>query len=118
MAFDSAGLYPLIKKLRNGGHKVAVAEPRYPDFYNLLKQQLQPPEVFLCDHSTLPSHARESSNYIRGLKAYRETPFILFNVKPDDEAKAKEKVAGATILNDDAVEAALRKVLPGPPDAG
>lgn len=111
MAFDDAGQYPLIKQFRNAGHKLVVAQPKYPEFADLLRQQVKAPELFVVDCSKLPSHARESANYIRGLKTYKTTPFILYNVKPEDEAKAREKVPGAVILrNDDlapAVEAAL-----------
>lgn len=108
MAFEAAGQYPLIKKLRNLGHKVAVTQPRHPEFYNHLKQQLQPPEIFVCDQSRTPSHARESCNFIRGLKQFKDTPFILYNVKPEDEAQAKEKVSGAILLSDDDVVRAIQ----------
>ena len=111
MAFEAAGQYILIKKLRNMGHKLIVTEPRYPGFYDLLKQQVQPPEVVVCDASRLPSQAREACNYIRSLKAYRETPILLYNVRPEDGAKSLEQVPGALLINDDGVEATLEKVL-------
>lgn len=101
LAFESAGQLPLVKRLRAAGHRLVVAEPRYPEFYALLKQQAQPPELFVCDCSRLPSHARETANYIRGLKPHRDTPFILYNVKPEDEAKALEKVPRARLVSDD-----------------
>jgi hypothetical protein len=107
MAFDAAGQTTLVKKLRAAGHRLAVTEPRYPQFYELLKQQAPPPEVFVVDCSTMPSHARESSNYVRGLKAYKEIPFVLYNVKKEDEEKTKAKVPGATILLNDKVEPQL-----------
>lgn len=108
MAFDRAGQTPLVKKLRHAGHKVAVAEPKYPDFYNLVKQQSPPPEVFVVDCSLQASHARESSNYLRSLQAHKQTPFLLYNVKKDDEAKTLEKVPGARIVSNDQVEQALQ----------
>lgn len=114
MAFDSADQTPLIKKLRYSGHKVALTEPRYPGFYELLKQQSPAPDVFIVDCSKLPSHARESSNYVRSLRAYKETPFILYNVKKEDEAKAREKVPNAVILFDDRVERQLESMGHGP----
>lgn len=107
MAFDSAGQTPLIKKLRGAGHKLAITEPKYPAFYELLKQQAPPPDVFVVDCSKQSSHARESSNYVRGMKAYKETPFILYNVKKEDEARTREKVPNATMLFNDAVEKQL-----------
>lgn len=107
MAFDSAGQTPLIKKLRNAGHKVAITEPKYPAFYDLLKQQNPPPEAFVVDCSKQASHARESCNYVRSLKTYKETPIVLYNVKKEDEAKTREKVANPVILLDDRVEKQL-----------
>lgn len=111
MAFDSAGQTPLIKKLRAAGHKVAVTEPKYPAFHELLKQQQPPPELFVVDCSKLASHARESSNFIRSLRAHRETSFLLYNVKPEDEAKTRERVPGAVLAFDDRLDEPLRRLL-------
>lgn len=107
MAFDAAGQTTLAKKLRAAGHKLAIAQPRYPEFYELLKQQAPPPEAILVDCSHLASHARESSNYIRSLKLYKQTPLILFNVRREDEAKTRDRVADAILIPDDRVEAQL-----------
>jgi response regulator RpfG family c-di-GMP phosphodiesterase len=123
LAFNSADPMPLIKKLRNLGHKLIVAEPRYPEFDQILKQQAQPPEIVVCDMSKLASHARETCNYLRGLRSLREAPFLLYNVKPEDEAKTLDRVPGAALLKDDdvvpAIEAALsrRPGAPKPPNA-
>jgi hypothetical protein len=110
MAFEASGQTPLVKKLRGAGHRIAQTEPRYPAFYDLLKQQIPAPEVFIVDCSRQSSHARESSNYAWSLKAHRATPFILYNVKKEDEARTREKVPTATILFDDKVEAALARL--------
>lgn len=110
MAFDSAGQTPLIKKLRNAGHKVAITEPKYPAFYDLLKQQNPPPEVFVVDCSKQASHARESCNYVRSLKTYKETPILLYNVRKEDEARTREKVTNPVILFDDRVEKQLESM--------
>jgi len=111
LAFNSADPTPLIKKLRNLGHRLIVAEPRYPEFDQILRQQAQPPDVVVCDASKFPSQARETCNYLRGLKATRAVPFILYNVKPEDEEKTRARVAGAVLLRDDdilpAIDAAL-----------
>lgn len=109
MVFESTGPSTLIKKIRNAGHKVAVAEPRYPAFYALLKQQSTPPEIFVVDCSRLPSHARESCNYIQTLQAYRDARFLLYNVKPEDEAKTLQRVRGARLLRDDDVLPTLER---------
>ncbi len=110
MAFDSAGQTPLIKKLRNAGHKVAITEPKYPAFHDLLKQQNPGPEVFVVDCSKQASHARESCSYVRSLKAYKETPMVLYNVKKEDEARTREKVTNPVILFDDRVEKQLESM--------
>jgi hypothetical protein len=115
MAFDKAGQTPLIKKLRAAGHRVAITEPKYPAFHELLKQQSPPPEVFVVDCSIQPSHARESSNYIRGLKAHKATPFVLYNVRKEDEAQTLAKVPGATVIFNDQVELALASFAPPSP---
>lgn len=115
MAFDQAGQTPLVKKLRNAGHKLAIAEPRYPGFYDLVKQQDPPPQVFVVECGTLASHARESCNYLKGLKSYKDVPFLLYNVKKEDEAKTIAKVPGATLLSTDQVEKALAGLGFGPP---
>lgn len=111
MAFESAGQGTLIKRLRNAGHKLIVAEPRYPDFYALLKQQTNPPELFVADCGKLPSHARESCHYIRSLKTYRNAKFVLYNVKSEDEGKSTEKVPGAVLVSGDDPTAAIEKAL-------
>ena len=98
MAFESAGQYPLVKQLRNLGHKIILTEPRYPAFYELLKQQVPPPDLFMCDASVQPSHARECGNYIRALKNHKQTPFIVYNVRPEDEARTLERIPGATLV--------------------
>lgn len=110
MAFDSAGQTPLIKKLRGAGHKLAITEPKYPAFYDLLKQQAPPPEIILVDCSKSASHARESCNYIRSLKSYKETPLVLYNVKKEDESKVREKVSNPIMLFDDKVERQLESM--------
>lgn len=110
MAFEAAGQTPLVKKLRGAGHRLAITEPKYPAFYELLKQQQPPPELFIVDASKFSSHARESSNYVRSLKSFKETPFILYNVKKEDEAKTKERVPGAVVLFNDAVERAVSEL--------
>ena len=107
MAFESAGQTPLIKKLRGAGHKLAITEPKYPAFYDLLKQQAPGPDLFIVDCSKQPSHARESCNYVRSLKSYKETPIVLYNVKKEDETKSREKVPNAILLFDDRVEKQL-----------
>lgn len=114
MAFEKANQTPLAKKLRSAGHRLAQAEPRFPEFYELLKQQQPHPEVFVVDCSMMPSHARESSNYVKSLKAYRDVPVLLYNVKKEDEAKTREKVPGARILFGDSVEKELEKLGFGP----
>lgn len=117
MAFDSAGQMNLVKKLRASGHRLAIAQPRYPEFYELLKQQSPAPEAIIVDCSHLASHARESSNYIRGLKTYKETPLILYNVRKEDELRTRERVPNAIILPNDQVEKQLAALgfLPTPP---
>lgn len=114
MAFDRANQTALAKKLRAAGHRLSQAEPRYPEFYELLKQQQPPPEVFVVDCSMMPSHARESCNYLKSLKTYRDLPFLLYNVKKEDEVKAREKVPGAVILFNDAVDGELHRLGFGP----
>lgn len=111
LAFDEAGHYPLVKRLRNAGHKMIVAQPKYPEFVDLLRQQPHPPEVFVADLGMRPSHVREALGYLRGLKAHKETPFLLFRVKPEDEAKNREKVPGAIQIPSDDVEVALDDLL-------
>ncbi|HEX9816585.1 MAG TPA: hypothetical protein VGB18_06365, partial [Candidatus Thermoplasmatota archaeon] len=109
--FDGANLlHGVIKKLRGAGHKIAITEPKYPAFHDLLKQQNPGPEVFVVDCSKLASHARESCNYVRSLKSYKETPILLYNVKKEDEAKAREKVPNAVVLFDDRVERQLESM--------
>lgn len=110
MAFEAAGQSPLVKRLRAAGHKVAQSEPKYPAFYDLLKQQAPPPDVFLVDCSHKPSHAFESCNYVRSLKAHKTTPILLYNVRKEDEARARERVPGATLLANDKVEPNLGAV--------
>lgn len=112
MAFDTPELGVLIKQLRNAGHRLVVIEPKYPRFYELLKQQTQPPELFLADCQRLPSHARESCNFIQSLKAYRGAKFLLFNVKAEDEAKVQQKVPGAMTLLGEELLPAIDKLLP------
>lgn len=121
MAFEKAGQTALVKKLRNSGHKLAITEPHYPEFYHLVKQQSPTPDVFVIDCSTQASHARESCNYLKTLKAYRDVPFLLYNVKKDDEAATLAKVPGAQIIPNDQVEKALvsmgfrAPIAPSPP---
>lgn len=116
LAFNRADPVPLIKKLRTLGHKLIVAEPKYPEFDQVLKQQAQPPEVVVCDLSTQPSHVRETCNYLRGLRSLKEVPFLLYNAKPEDDEKTKARVPGAILLRDDSVVAALNR-LAKPADA-
>lgn len=107
LAFDAAGQSTLMKKLRNAGHRLAISEPRYPAYLELVKQQVPPPEVFVVDCSYLPSHAREASGYLKGLKAFKDTPFILYNVRKEDEAKTNEKVPNVRIAAATQVEKEL-----------
>jgi hypothetical protein len=107
MAFEAAGQTPVVKRLRQAGHRLAHTEPKYPAFYDLLKQQAPPPDAFVVDCSLKAHHALESCNYVRSLKAYKTTPIVLYNVKKDDEAKARDRVAGAILLPDDKVEKTL-----------
>jgi len=97
LAFNDADPVPLIKAMRAAGHKLVVAQPKHPEFTDLLRQQLQPPEVFVADLGKRPSHALEALAYIRGLKAHASTPFLLYNVRPEDEARAAQKVPGARL---------------------
>jgi CheY-like chemotaxis protein len=116
LAFDSAGQTPLIKKLRNAGHKVVVAQPRYPEFQEMLKQQQPPPEVVLADCSTTPSHTRETCNYIQASKAFQAIPIVMFNVKKEDEARTRERVPKAILLFNDKVDPELSKIANDAPD--
>lgn len=113
MAFEAAGQTPLIKKLRSV-HRLAQTEPRYPAFHDLLKQQVPPPDVFVVDCSQKASHAFESCNYVRSLKAYKATPIVLYNVRKEDDARARERVPGAIVLNDDKVERQIEQLGLGP----
>jgi hypothetical protein len=106
MAFEAAGQTPLVKKLR-AVHRLAQTEPRYPAFYDLLKQQAPTPDAIVVDCSHKAHHALESCNYIRSLKAYKTTPIVLYNVRKEDEAKARERVPNALVLSDDKVEKQL-----------
>lgn len=114
MMSESAAPGTLIKQLRAAGHRLIVAEPRYPDFFNLLRQQTEAPELFVVDCSRLANHARESANYVRGLRAHQSTPFILFNVRLEDEGKCREKVPGAVLVRDGNVLPAVEAVLRNP----
>ena len=114
MAFETAGQTPVVKKLRAGGHRIAHTEPKYPAFYDLLKQQAPPPDAFVVDCSQKAHHALESCNYIRSLKAYKTTPILLYNVKKEDETKARDRVPNAIVLHDDKVEKQLAALGLGP----
>ena len=115
MAFDEAGQSTLQKRLRASGHKLAITPPRWPAFFELLKQQDPVPDVFLVDCSRLASHAREACNYLKGLKAYKDRPFVLYNVKKEDQAKTLEKVPDAILVFSDAVEKQLAAMGLAPP---
>ena len=105
LAFDSEGAYQLGKQLRILGHRVTQTPPKAPDFLDLLKQQRIPPDVFVGDCGQRPNLVRESCAYIRGMKAYATTPFLLLNVRPEEQAAAVAKVPGAeTVAGDKALE--------------
>lgn len=105
LAFDSEGAYQLGKQLRILGHRVTQTPPKAPEYIDLLKQQRTPPDVFVGDCGQRPNLVRESCAFIRGMKAYAVTPFLLLNVKPEEQAAALAKVPGAeTLPGDKALE--------------
>lgn len=111
LVFENTNPTPLIKKLRAAGHQLVVSEPRWPGFGALLKQQTRPLDLFLADCSKLPSHARESCNYIQSLKSFKDHPFVLYNVKPEDDGKTLEKVRGARLVRGDDVAPIIDEIL-------
>lgn len=111
MAFNDADQVPLIKALRAAGHKLVVAQPKAPEFTDLLRQQLQPPEIVVADMSKRPSQALEAIAYVRGLRAQQTTPFLLYNVKPEDQGRAGQRIAGARLLADGEVLPVLQEIL-------
>jgi hypothetical protein len=70
----------------------------------------------VLDCSKQPSHARESANYIRGMKAHKTTPFIAYNVRAEDEATTKQRIPGAIVVSGDDPQPTLDALLAGPSD--
>ena len=65
-----------------------------------------PPDVVVVEGSWQPSHGRESVGYLRETKAYGGVAVVFFNVKPEDEAAVRAKVADARIVRlEDLVQA-------------
>lgn len=111
MAFDDAGQTHVVKQLQRLGHKVIQSEPRYPDFYRLLKQQSQPPDVIVADCSKRSSHVRESGNYIRGVRVYESIPFIAYNVPQEASQSTRERIPGVVVVNGEDFWSSLEVVL-------
>lgn len=67
-----------------------------------------PPEAVLFSLERRPSQSRETAGGIRGCKAGRRIPMILFGGKPEDVEKTRARVPGAVFAATAGLPEALR----------
>lgn len=65
-------------------------------------------EIFLI-HSRLPSHGRETADYLRSLKATRHIPIVFVGGKGESLEKTKAKIPDAIYTSFEELEGVLSK---------
>ena len=77
-----------------------------------------PPDVVVIHLTRLPSHGRETADYLASAKATRHVPIVFVGGAGDALAKTKQRVPGATFVADDAgLDATLASLVAGGPRA-
>lgn len=103
------------QRLAARGFEVIVDEPRWPGFFDKVKTLAL--EVIVVDCSRLPSHGRETAEYLGRSKVTRHVPLFLINVAEADMAKTAAKVPTGTIVAEAELPQRLRAIQPGKPSA-
>jgi len=67
------------------------------------------PDVIVVDLSRLPSHGRETAEYLAQAKATRLIPIVFVGSEPDKVARVKEKVPTGIFITEARLESVLKK---------
>lgn len=98
LQFEAPDRNARVQKLGKSGAHIVVAEPRWPQFFELAKKEK--PYAIALDMSTAPSHCLETADYIAKAKETREIPLYLLRVPADRLEATKKRLPNAPIVTE------------------
>ncbi len=98
LQFEASDRNARVQKLGKSGAHIVVAEPRWPQFFELAKKEK--PYAIAIDMSTAPSHCLETADYIAKAKETRDIPLYLLRVPEDRLEATKKRLPNAPIVTE------------------
>lgn len=98
--------------LQNLGVTLAVAEPRWPTFFDVVTAER--PDVIVIAGSLFPTHAIEAARYLGDGFNTRNIPVVLVGVADKEAQRARSSAPRARIVDGAALAAAVRAALTKP----
>ena len=95
--------------LEKTGFTLAVAEPRWPTFFDAVNREQ--PELIVIAANILPSHALEAARYLGDGFNTRNIPVLLVDVNPKDEMRARSSAPRARIVAREELAQAVQQTL-------
>ena len=96
--FESPERDARVQRLQRSGIHVLVAEPRWPNFFELAKKEK--PYAIAIDFTHAPSHALETADYLAKAKETRDATLYLLHVPPDRLDIVKKRLPQAPIVTE------------------
>ena len=112
LAFKDGDREGLIKPLEAAGHRVAVTEPKDPDF-RLVLRGVAKLDVIVVDLSKKADHGRECAGWICMQRRYRAIPLLLTGVPDGDEGLTRAKVPCGRRVSAPHIDKAVAHALSG-----
>ncbi len=103
-------LGPKIRLLRAAGYSVATEHEDGARAGRNIKANL--PDVIVIYLSRLPSHGRETAEYLAGAKATRQVPIVFVGGEPQKVAEVKARVPTGIFSTEARLESVLKKFIP------
>ena len=98
LQFEASDRAGRAAKLGKSGAHIVVAEPRWPQFFELAKKEK--PYAIAIDMSQAPAHCLETADYISKAKETRETPLFLLRVPEERLEAVKKRLPHAPIVTE------------------
>jgi len=95
--------------LEKTGFTLAVAEPRWPTFFDAVNREQ--PDLIVIAANILPSHALEAARYLGDGFNTRNIPVLLVDVNPKDEMRARSSAPRARIVAREELAQAVQQTL-------
>ena len=98
LQFEAPDRNSRVQKLGKSGAHILVAEPRWPQFFEMAKKEK--PYAIAIDMSSAPSHCLETADYIAKAKETRDIPLYLLRVPADRLEATKKRLPNAPIVTE------------------